>query len=113
MLGVIKSAVIRHPAVKEILSERDTLRVQLSRQGFVPPGHFYSPIPSLDEVRKDDERIFESTPRRLPGIDLREAQQLELLDVFLQYYRELPFQPHKVEGLRYYFENPAYSYSDA
>jgi hypothetical protein len=25
----------------------------------------------------------------------------------------MPFQPEKCEGLRYYFENPAYSYSDA
>jgi hypothetical protein len=25
----------------------------------------------------------------------------------------MPFQAHKVEGLRYYFENPAYPYSDA
>jgi predicted O-methyltransferase YrrM len=25
----------------------------------------------------------------------------------------MPFQPQKTEGLRYYFENPSYSYSDA
>jgi Methyltransferase domain len=112
VLGIIKSVVMKHPAVREILGERDSLRMEVSKQGFVSPGHFYSPIPSLAEVRNDERRIFESVPRELPGIDLRESKQLELLKDLVQYYVEMPFQPQKIEGLRYYFENPAYSYSD-
>ena len=79
----------------------------------VPPGHFYSPIPSLDEVKKNEKRIFGPIPRKIPGIDLREDEQLALLKAMIPYYEELPFLPHKTKGLRYFFENHGYSYSDA
>jgi hypothetical protein len=81
--------------------------------GFVPPGHFYSPIPSLDEVRQDEERIFGNRLKTIPGIDLHEQSQLQLFNQFLPYYQDMPFQDEKVEGLRYYYKNPSYSYSDA
>ena len=47
------------------------------------------------------------------GLELHEAEQLKLLNDFVAYYKEMPFQSEKREGLRYYFENPNYSYSDA
>ncbi|MBI4525718.1 MAG: class I SAM-dependent methyltransferase [Deltaproteobacteria bacterium] len=80
---------------------------------FVPPGHYYSPIPDLDEVRGREEAIFGHIPRQIPGIDLNEQEQLSLLGEFKNYYSELPFKPEKSNGLRYFFENPSYSYSDA
>ena len=67
----------------------------------------------MDEVRKDEKRIFEIVPRDIIGVELHEAEQLTLLDELSRSYKEMPFQSHKVEGLRYYFENPSYSYSDA
>jgi len=83
-----------------------------SRQ-FVPPGHFYSAIPSLSQIRANEARLFGSPPRTLPGIDLGEEQQLSLLHDFQTYYDEQPFSPQRTEQCRYFFENPAYSYSDA
>jgi hypothetical protein len=47
------------------------------------------------------------------SLDFREAEQLKLLEEFVPYYREMPHQPSKWEGLRYYFENATHSYSDA
>jgi len=99
-----------HDFEEENVSERDKLRRECE---FVPPGHFYSPVPSLEKIKRDESKIFGSIPRNIPGLDLHESEQLTLLDDFVQYYESMPFQPHKVEGLRYYFENPAYSYSDA
>ncbi len=85
-----------------------------SDYGFVPPGHFYSPIPSWSDIKKEAARIFPNDLRReVPGIDLREPEQLELLKTFVPYYAEQPFTAQKTTGNRYYFENPAYSYSDA
>jgi predicted O-methyltransferase YrrM len=82
--------------------------------GAVPPGHFYSPIPSIDEVRKDSDRLFATPSRTLPGIDLREDDQLALLEVFAdRYYREMPFGPTQSPAHRFYFENPMFSYADA
>ena len=79
---------------------------------FAPPGHFASPVPSLDDVRAQATRIFGPPPRTIPGIDLDEAGQLALLDELETYYRDLPFGPKRRPGLRYWFDNPAYSYSD-
>jgi hypothetical protein len=103
--------------LSQVLSERDKLYSELvalkKDQRFVPPGHFFSPIPSLDEVRKDESQIFKAPPRTIPGLQLHEADQSSLLERFVSYYKEMPFGAQKVPGLRYYFENPAYSYSDA
>ena len=70
------------------------------------------PSATLEEVRRDAERLWH-VPRHLPGIDLRESQQLQLLDEFSLYYREQPFPDRRNSDRRYYFENPSYSYSDA
>src|SRR5262245_59687162 len=77
-----------------------------------PAGHFYSPVPSLDEVERDAERIF-SVPNELPGIDLNIDEQLSTLSAMAEYYHELPFQAEKSRGLRYSFRNPMFGYSDA
>jgi hypothetical protein len=79
---------------------------------FVPPGHFYSPIPSIDEIRMDEEKIF-MIPDNIPGIDLNESEQIRMLDGFVKYYEEVPFESKKKANLRYFFQNEAYSYSDA
>ncbi|MFZ5907486.1 MAG: class I SAM-dependent methyltransferase [Nitrospirota bacterium] len=120
----LKSVAMRWPIVKDLVAERDELRRKyeevaseygnLSRRcGFAPPGHFYSPIPSLEEIERDEIKIFGSIPRSIPGIDLHEAEQIKLLEDFCDYYQSIPFFPHKTKGVRYFFENPAYSYSDA
>ncbi|MBE0569079.1 MAG: class I SAM-dependent methyltransferase [Deltaproteobacteria bacterium] len=106
--AALESLLIRLPKYKKLVSERE----KLDRLCGFPPGHFYSPIPSLAEIERDDTRIFGPVPRAIPGIDLREQEQLELLEKFLPYYRTMPFPVHKTEGMRFYFENPQYSYSD-
>jgi predicted O-methyltransferase YrrM len=80
---------------------------------FAPPGHFYSPIPDLAEVSRRSELLFRTARTDLPGIDIREAHQLQLLEQCVEAYREQPFTPARTEANRYFFENPAYSYSDA
>jgi hypothetical protein len=99
---------------REMIDLRRTLGQQLgSFPTFVPPGHFYSPIPSRQEVDSRADRLFADPPRTLPGIELNEPAQLALLERFRQMYDEQPFGAQKKEGLRYQFEYPAYSYSDA
>jgi hypothetical protein len=119
------------PSVRRLMAERDRLRDEAARDRaeierlradcqqlqlgvrFVPPGHFYSPFPSLADVAANAAAIFDERPREIPGVDLREQSQMDLLQRLASYYAEMPFTRHKTEGLRYYFENPAYSYSDA
>ena len=56
---------------------------------------------------------FSLLPMEIPGIDLNCREQLELLNEFDSFYKELPFKEEKTSGLRYYFLNGAYGYSDA
>jgi hypothetical protein len=74
-------------------------------------GGYYSPIPSIEEIKEFDFNC--SLPDVLPGIDLNANEQLNLLDSFEPFYRELPFTDEKSEGLRFYYKNDCYSYSDA
>lgn len=92
------------------LAERDLLRQQC---GLFAPGYFYSPIPSQEEIARDEEHIFAPPARNIAGIDMREEQQLKLLGQLQRFYKDLHFSAQKTEGFRYYYENPTYSYSDA
>jgi hypothetical protein len=78
-----------------------------------PPGHYSSPVVSKEEVQADADRIFNVTSKEIRGIDLREEQQLQLLAELANMYTGIPFTAEKQEGYRYYYENLAYSYSDA
>ncbi len=93
--------------------DQDKQQQSLDIWGRFPPGHFYSPIPSLSEVNRDEAKIFPPLKRVVAGIDLREDAQLDLLSSFADFYSEMPFTEDRKEGSRYYFNNPAYSYSDA
>jgi hypothetical protein len=90
----------------------DRLVAASGRYGMFPPGHFYSPIPSLEEVRRDDEAIFGPPPRQLPGIDMRDSDQVALVERLAEHYPDMPFQSGPARDLRYHFENPFYGYAD-
>jgi methyltransferase family protein len=67
-----------------------------------PPGHFYSPIPDLAAVRRDEARIFADPPRELPGIDLAADAQLELLARLARHHDSVAFR-------RFDLENPNFT----
>jgi hypothetical protein len=70
-------------------------------------GHFYSPVPSLREVRRHRKEIFDACPREIPGVRLREQEQLDLAERFSsEYYPEQPFSEA-------FLKNDQFRYSDA
>ncbi len=77
-----------------------------------PPGHYYSPIADLREVRSRADSIFDRSRTELPGIDLRHDSQLALLPEFERFYEEMPFQDEPGNGLRYGFVNRFFSHGD-
>jgi predicted O-methyltransferase YrrM len=79
---------------------------------YVPLGHYYSPIVSPEEMEKRKDEIWKAPVNSIPGIDLRESEQLKLLESFKSYYAKLPFEAEAKEGLRYQYANSMYSYSD-
>jgi predicted O-methyltransferase YrrM len=74
----------------------------------VPPGHYHSPIPSIDEV---PDSLFTSGAD-LPGIDFRVDEQLALARQLATYLPDMPFAEHSVDGLRYRLSNPFFSHRD-
>ena len=78
-----------------------------------PPGHFSSPIPNIRDLLSREEGLFDQNVRDIPGIDLREQQQINLLQALAEYYVDLPFTPKSIGPRRYYYENDFFSYGDA
>ncbi len=80
---------------------------------FVPAGHFYSVIPSLEvrtELAQTWPRMRERT--ELPGLALdlpTMAAHFERIQTEAVNY---PFPEHRAKPWRYYFRNPAYAYAD-
>ncbi len=80
---------------------------------FVPPGHFYSPVPSRADIEAFRIRSREPRPETLPAIDLRLDAQAALLDSFGAVYADQPFPLERSDETRYWFENHSFSYGDA
>ena len=79
-----------------------------------PPGHFYSAIPNLDELEKQADVLWPAVvPSEIPGIDLREDEQLATFAKVAKFARELDVFEQPTEPWRYYTENVAYGPGDA
>lgn len=78
-----------------------------------PPGHFYSPVPSPALVKEREAAIWPAPPRTLPGIDLREPQQLELVARIAAHYHEQPWTEEPQDDMRYRADNPNFTYGEA
>jgi len=76
---------------------------------FYPPGHFYSPVPDMSEVQGQADLIFAAADH-LPGVSLREADQLALFGRLCEIARDVPL-PQEAGG--YFKENTNYGVGDA
>jgi hypothetical protein len=79
----------------------------------IPPGHFYSPLPDLDEVDKRSGRIFGSKPESIGGVDLRTDSQVRLLEKLEGYYSDMPFDRASNPQSRYVRSKRAFPFQDA
>lgn len=83
---------------------------QVIRSLFVPPGHFYSPIVNVEELRTSFIRSVNSTSLR--AINISRDAHIESWGKLLPYLQDIPFPEKKSEEFRYFFENPAFGYGD-
>ncbi len=95
--------------IERLRAERETWRAEWGR--FFPPGHFYSPLPSREEVAEAFARGGFGPP--FPAIDLNEAEQWARLERFATWYPEQPYPEKQTGGARYYLDNPSYGHFDA
>jgi hypothetical protein len=73
MNSFLKKAIKTMPFLKDFFREREIL---IKKCGIFPPGHFYSPLPDLEEVKKAESKIWSNVPVKLEAIDLNEDEQL-------------------------------------
>ena len=105
MKKVIKALVNRTPFIKN-------LREQIRKQGAFPAGHYYSPIPSNEDVVAYVK--FRKPPSsELLGINLNKEGQHALLNEYAEFYGDIPFSEQKTSSCRYYYKNSMFGYSDA
>lgn len=86
---------------------------KFTRLQFVPPGHFYSPIVAPDSQSRYSRLSIDQVAEA--GIDFQLEKQKELLlsPEFKEIYDQLPFPEEKTDRYRFFYHNPAFSYSDA
>ena len=81
---------------------------------FSPPGHFYSPIPDYSRIESDSYKLFDAKSAEISGTDLNETEQLDYLQRFSKFRRDIPWPTNgKDPGFRYHFDNIYFSYGDA
>ncbi len=83
---------------------------------WVPPGHFYSPIPPTDEIRLREAQIFGRDQTMTPGVNLRIDEQWQLLAEMEPLKAGVEFAHTEAaareRGERYWTENPSYGDGD-
>jgi hypothetical protein len=80
---------------------------------FVPAGHFYSPVVNPAVAIKHLDAVEAAGPvASVPGVEIDRAAMIGVWRDLLPFLQSNPFSGAKTPGLRYTFENPAYSWGD-
>ena len=89
-------------------------KVEYDRHCHYPPGHFYSSIVAIDEIKKREDKIWPAGLNgTIPGVNMNVEGQKNLIKKFEEFYHELPFKFEKTEEFRFFYDNGYYTYSDA
>ena len=77
-----------------------------------PNGHYYSPIASLSEVRRREERIFR-VPRSLASLDLNDRGQCRMVTALASHFASISLPETKGSATRFYYDNPNFGHGEA
>jgi predicted O-methyltransferase YrrM len=109
MKQFIKKMINRLPYIKDLYSQVN----RFNENACFPPGHFYSPIVLVKDIKNREARIWKNKDiNHINGINLNIDEQKSLINKFSEFYKDLPFKAESVEGLRYKFNNGMYSFTD-
>jgi len=80
-----------------------------------PPGHYYSPIVSEDDILLQHKNLFDRSYKSIDGIELNEDKQLNLLSEFGTILDNFPFRKLNisVEGWSFKRKNGYFEQADA
>ena len=106
----VKNLLNKLPYIKTL----HNFYVDFYKNSMFYPGHYYSVIPNIDDIKANEARIWEeSNSPTINDIDLNSEEQLSLLHDISELSGTFNFPVHKEDGFRYYYQNPMYSYTDA
>jgi hypothetical protein len=98
--------------LQTVRQERDRLVAHYESRLFVMPGHFYSPLPDLDDLELRRDAIFRPGRVPLPGVDLNEDEQLALLDELAPLAAGVDLPEYPTAGWRYHWRNDGFGDAD-
>ena len=109
----MRNLIKKLPYIRDLHAKIERQQLELQRwRTWKPPGHFYSPIPSLDEVRQHASQIFDGARTDIDAVDLNPARQAQLLELLAPLCKDIPFPEEPGAGFRYHFKNEYFSYAD-
>jgi Methyltransferase domain len=91
----------------------DVTNAETKTDFFVPPGHFYSPLPDRDDAAQALDKAEAAVPSALPGVVIDDAAMREVWQKLRPFMETAPFPQAKTDGHRYHFDNEFFSYGDA
>jgi hypothetical protein len=98
--------------LKQLLTcEEYQYRFRFRAHSAFPEGHFYSPVPSDEDVAAIFGKV--SIDLEAKGIDMHLPEQMQLLQRLAEMYPSIPFQDQGAPGFRYRYDNGTYAYGDA
>jgi predicted O-methyltransferase YrrM len=107
-----QALIVERDVLKARVDVLETERVLLKQWvPFYAPGHYYSPLPSQEEIAEAFARGGFGPP--FAAVDLNEAVQFARLERFATYYPEQPFHAAQTPGRRFWLNNGSYGAFDA
>ncbi len=89
-----------------------SLNEKIAKQGKYPAGHYYSPIPNINDIILNiNSKKFYTMD--LADIEMNSDQQISLLKEYQKYYNELQFPENPDVKYRYYYNQKWFCYADA
>jgi len=78
-----------------------------------PPGHYYSPLPSREDINNAMRSAPQPLPAEIGAVKLDARRQVAMLKRLARLVEDLPWNAEPQAGLRYRFNNTGFEHSDA
>lgn len=111
--GILRSIGKRIPGRKTLDAWLCRRYTGMPQREVHPRGHFYSPLPDVDDIRSRSEEIFRDDVGVGPAIDLRRKEQRAFLEECAPFYDEFPWRDGGSEGRRFYLGQNMFPHADA
>lgn len=110
-MELLKKGVIRQlnklPYIKTLRKLLDSYEKQTA----YPPGHYYSPVPDIDEITQHQHQIFDNS--KALGVEFIEEKQQECLLAIKEYFKDFDYNSRRSREKRYFIPEHFFTYTDA